>query len=243
MSLMGKCCCGGCTTTATCNCLPSSYQMTFQSFTISTGLGTFTLPAQTVTAYKCCFAYDAGDGYGTVNRIVYRPSLINIGSYTYTNCSPSVTVQIYFLIFFGINLFNANYVNGAYDPCIVSMYYAVFTLFNSPCTICLSTPSVIDANTACHFVGTNENCYDINGNLFSNTFMQDAISSYFDDCACATYNLSNPCCGSYPWLLLDSSTSLMNSQDNQCNLINVNGGLGYGSTFVGSGVPVIFVLS
>jgi len=237
MSLMNAagCCC--CTTTATCNCLPSSYQMTFQSFTVPTGLGTFTLPAQTVTAYKCCFAYDAGDGYGTVNRIVYRPSLINIGSYTYTNCSPSVTVQVYFLIYFGISLFNN------YDPCIVTINYAIFSIYNGSCAVCLSTPSVIDQSTACHFVGTNETCYDTSGNLFLNTFMQDAISSYFDDCACPTYNLSNPCCGGYPWNLLDSTNSNFQSQDYKCDLINVNNGLGYQSSFVGSNVPVVFVLS
>jgi hypothetical protein len=241
MSLMMGACCCGCTTTATCNCLPSSYQMTFQSFTVVLGVGTYTLPAQTVTAYKCCFAYDSGDGYGVQNRIVYRPSLINIGTYLNNNCSPSITVPIYFLIYFGINLNN----NIEYNPCVIEMNYALISpdLDTNTCSLCLITPSVIDANTSCHFVGTNETCYDNNGNLYINTFMQYIGNSYFDDCACPTYNASDTCCVGLQWFAFDSGDTLLHGQDNQCDLINVNGGLGYVSSFVGSGVPVVFVLS
>ena len=240
MSLMkaAGCCC--CTTTATCNCLPSSYQMTFQSFTVVLGVGTYTLPAQTVTAYKCCFAYDSGDGYGVQNRIVYRPSLINIGTYANNNCSPSVTVPIYFLIYFGINL-----INTTYDPCVIQMNYALISpvLDTNTCSLCLITPSVINQSTACHFVGTNETCYDTSGNLYSNTFMQDIGGSYFDDCACPTYDANDICCINLGWFAWDSGNTLLHAQDYKCDLINVNDGLGYVSSFAGSNVPVVFVLS
>ena len=241
MSLMNAagCCC--CTTTATCNCLPSSYQMTFQSFTVHLVLNgnplNFTVPAQTVTAYKCCFTYDLGDGYGVQNRIVYRPSLINIGTYY-----PSR--PLYFAIYFGVNL-----IETLYLPCVVEMQYAIFSpnYHTNTSSFCFNTPSVIDANTACHFVGTNETCYDPSGNLFSNTFMQLTVNSYFDDCACPTYDANDICCGTNPYTIHDLNGDYGFSQDNQCNLINVNKGhtpAGYVSYFYSNTtVSVAFVLS
>ena len=223
MSLMGKCCC--CETTSTCACLPSSIQMTIQTFTYTDSAGSIVIPTQTVTAYQCCFAYDAGDGYGVKNRIVYRPSLINIGSRNDTRCSPTLTVPLYLLIYLGINLFSTNYAS-----CVVEMYWTIFREnYCTPpqsgnCTniLCSPTPSVIDTNTACHFVGTNEICYDSAGNLYLNTFMQDFISSYFDDCACIY--AQNP-----RWTILDENFAKFYKQKHQCDLINVvntNSGLG-----------------
>jgi len=220
MSLMGKCCCGGCSTISTCNCLPSSYQISFPSFTITLYIGTYTVPAQTITAYKCCFTYDANDGQGSVDRIVYRPSLINIGTYTDTNCSPSVTLPVYFAMYLGISLFN----NPATQPCVVDFNFAIFmsSYQGANCTPCYSSPLIIDATNACHFVGTNETCYFLNGNFFQNTFMQFAPHSYFNNCACPTYNALDNCCFANYSPLDNGDSSGNYSQDNQCDLINVN---------------------
>jgi len=241
MSLMnaaGCCCCA----TPICNCLPSSYQMTFQSFTVHLVLNgnplNYTVPAQTVTAYKCCFSYDSGDGYGVQNRIVYRPSLINIGTYY-----PSI--PLYFAIHFGVD---TNYATQ-YNPCVVQVEFVIFSpnYHTNTSSFCFNTPSVINANTACHFVGTNETCYDPDGNLFSNTFMQGAILSYFDDCACPTYDANDICCGYNPYTIHDINGDYGFSQDNRCNLINVNKGHtppGYVLYFyLNTTVSVVFVLS
>jgi len=192
--------------------------MTIQTFTYTDTAGSIVIPTQTVTAYQCCFTYDAGDGYGVKNRIVYRPSLINIGSRNDTRCSPTLIVPVYLLIYLGINLFSANY-----PSCIVEMYWTIFreNYPNPPrsgiCTnfLCSPTPSVIDLATACHFVGTNEVCYKPLTSppiLYINTFMQNFINSYFDDCACA----NNP-----QWTIMDSNFVKFYKQKHNCDLINV----------------------
>ena len=200
MSLfMQKCC------STKCACVPSSYQISISAFTRTfTGYGTYTCPAQTVTAYKCCVNYDAGDGNGALDRIIYRPSLINIGTYTAPGCA--INFPVYLCIEFGIGFFNL-----PIDKCIVDFGVSVFIPMHMglPCTQCISVPSVITANNACHFVGTNEICYDANQNLYTNTFMQESpssgatsygifsYSSYFDDCFCATIPSPRPaidCC-------------------------------------------------
>lgn len=248
MSLMGKCCCDEyCKTTSTCACLPSSIQMTIQTFTHTDGAGTIVIPTQTVTAYKCCFAYDDGEGRGVVNRIVYRPSLIHIGYRNDTRCSPTLIVPVYLLIYLGVHLFDANY-----SSCVVEMYWAIFNAqypephLNGNCTnyMCNLTPSVIDTNTACHFVGTNEICYNYFGNPYLNTFMQDFISSYFDDCASNCIFHLNP-----QWSVSDANFPKFYTQKNQCDLINVantNSGLpptGYMSASLLSGSFLFVVVS
>ena len=245
MSLMGKCCCGGCSTISTCGCLPSSIQISFPTFTITLSIGTYTVPAQTVTAYKCCFTYDANDGQGPADRVVYRPSLINIGTYTDTNCSPSVNLPVYFAMYAGISLFNY----PVLQPCVAEFSFAIFmpTYHSGNCTPCYGSPLVIDATNACHFVGTNETCYHPSGNLFQNTFIQLAPHSYFDNCVCPTYNVLDNCCANIGYQPLDNSDTSIFSQDNQCDLINVNGSSfpqGYVARFVNDpSVVLTFVIS
>jgi len=181
--------------------------------------------------------YDAGDGFGAIDRIVYRPSLINIGTYTAPGCA--INFPVYFCIEFGVGFFNL-----PVEKCVVDFNFAVFIPMHTgfPCTQCTYVPSVITANNACHFVGSNEICYDANLNLYTNTFMQEApssfatsygifsYSSYFDDCSCPT--ITTPlahCCYAtgpvgLPFTELDYGESFFWFVNTVCDLTRVNNG-------------------
>ena len=243
-----------------CACLPSSYQVIISAFTKTVpGYGTYTCPAQTVTAYKCCVNYDAGDGNGPLDRIVYRPSLINIGTYTEPNCN--INFPVYFCIEFGVGFFNL-----PIEKCVVDFSFAVFIPKHDglPCTQCVSVPSIITANNACHFVGANEICYDANLNLYTNTFMQESPSSfataygifsyasYFDDCFCATIPSPLPavdCCSiislmSEPFTELDYGTDFFFSSNTVCDLTRVQNlnGPGYTMPFTQSPFEIVTIV-
>ena len=238
--IIQKCC------STKCACLPSSYQVSISAFTKTvTGYGTYTCPAQTVTAYKCCVNYDAGDGNGPLDRIVYRPSLINIGTYIAPGCA--INFPVYFCIEFGVGFFNL-----PIEKCVVDFSFAVFIPKHTgfACTQCVYVPSVITANNACHFVGANEICYDANLNLYTNTFMQEApssfatsygifsYSSYFDDCACPTITtpLANCCYVSnllgLPFDELDIGGSFFFFLNTVCDLTRVKNVDGPGYTML-----------
>ena len=216
-----------------CDCLPSSYQISISAFTKTfTGYGTYTCPAQTVTAFKCCVNYDTGDGNGPLDRIVYRPSLINIGTYNTVGCA--IDFPVYLCIELGIGFFNL-----PIQKCVIDFGVSVFISKHDglPCTQCISVPSVITASNACHFVGENEICYDATLNLYTNTFMQESpssfataygifsYSSYFDDCFCATIPSPLPaidCCSinvlSKPFTELDYLEDFTGIQGKVCDL-------------------------
>ena len=236
-----------------CACVPSSYQVSISAFTKTfTGYGTYTVPAQTVTAYKCCVNYDSGDGNGAIDRIVYRPSLINIGTYTAPGCA--INFPVYLCIEFGIGFFYL-----PVEKCVVDFNFSVFIPMHTgfSCTQCVSVPSVITANNACHFVGSNEICYDANLALFTNTFIQESAyqsfsyASYFDDCVCPTITipLANCCIFgpfSLPFTVLDFGESFYFLLDTVCDLTRVNNGYAPGYTMRFSqdySVTVTFVIS
>ena len=237
MSLLNSACC-----TNTCACLPSSYQISISTFTITfTGVGTFIVPAQTVTAFKCCVTFDNNDGFGLINRILYRPSLINIGTYTTPGCA--INFPVYLAIVLGIGIFNL-----PPTKCVVDFNFQIFINKHDglACAQCATIPSVITSNNACHFAGTNEICYDANLSLFTNTFFQDtafgyfSYASYFDDCVCGTIPSPLPvidCCSvnvlSIPFIRLDYSYIFSYFLDHICNLTEVhnNNGPGYVTHF------------
>ena len=166
MSLMGKCCCG----CGTCACMPSSITINIPAWSTTSNLVFVSMPATTVTAYKCCFSYDGEP------RFVYRFTSIYMGSFTDNLCSPPLTnVPIYFNCFIGYNIFTS---------CNLEFSALLFrTGFSgTPCVYCVDTPLVINATTVCDKCGTNEVCSR------TNTYMQEFLNSFFanDSCTCAS---------------------------------------------------------
>ena len=157
MSLMtafksGCCCCNN--VVPDCNCLASSISVIIPAWSY----GSYSCPAQTVIAYKCCFTY--GD-----DIFVYRATAINIGS-TYSAIPQCTTFALntYFIFY----IYYSNQINN----CAISVEARIITegsfhnINVSPyCFACLYNPLVIDATTACYGILTNNLC------TFTNTFM------------------------------------------------------------------------
>lgn len=165
MSLMGKCCC----CTGTCACMPSSITITIPAWSTTSAVGFLSMPATTVTAYKCCFSY------GGESRFVYRFTSIYMGSYTDSACTPTLTIPVYFNFFIGYNIFNTS-CNLEFNAGLFHSSYS-----GTPCVFCVNTPLVINATTVCDKCGTNEVCSR------TNTYMENFLSSFFanDSCTCS----------------------------------------------------------
>ena len=203
MSLMnsrGGCCC--CNNTApNCNCLASSVTVDIPAWSY----GSYSCPAQTVIAYKCCFTF------GSQNYFVYRATPINIGT-TVSNLSLCST--------FFLNTYFAFFINYNNIPisnfCKISMKASIIQegSFRSSgtCYTCVDTPLVIDATTACYGMSTNNLC------SYPNMFMStnEQPESWFTN-ATSCGNLQYPDCTNVGVI---SSTNFIGIANTNCSKIN-----------------------
>lgn len=174
MSLMGRICC---TSGAVCNCLPSSFSISFPAWTLTGG---YSITAQTVVAYKCCFTTTPNNQ----NYIVYRINSIYIGTTTVSGC----TTNVYFNFF----ILYPYIVNPGWSCQINCRAYFSYSLPDSAtlpaCNLCSTTRTITEL-TSCdgitndflcgvgnsYFWGTTRNCIScVSGtydNLISSRFL------------------------------------------------------------------------
>lgn len=194
MSLMnsrGACCC--CNNTApNCNCLASSISVDIPAWSY----GSYSCPAQTVIAYKCCFTF--GDSY-----FVYRATAINIGT-TLSNvylCS-TFSLKTYFIFY----ILYANF--AVSDFCKINIQASIITensyRSSGTCFTCVNTPLVINATTACYGMSTNNIC------SFTNTFMTTNQRNVSWFTSATTCDLSFPNCSSD----FEITSSIVSSKSN-----------------------------
>lgn len=187
------CCCCNPAIPATCNCLPSTFLITFPAWTYTrpvgvVAAGTYSLAAQTVLAYKCCFSVD----YPPLqNYMTYRINSINIGTTTWSGCTTNVYLNLWIA-------YPSIAVPGTWSCSVESRIYFSFSFPDSDtlpnCDLC-STPRTITTPTSCDGITNDFLCGLGNSYFWGNTRNCDSCErGTYDDLIGSVYpKLNNVC--------------------------------------------------
>lgn len=168
---MGKACCGT-NHSAMCDCLPSTFLVNIPSYTHSGG---YTLIAQSVLAYKCCYTYQAS------KHIVFRINPINVGTAVNNNCNTPV--------FFNLSLFY-NILEGYTCQIGTTSFISYSAMVNATLPACniYYTARSITAPTACGGISTDNLCGETNNLMQSG---QAGVNLWGSSLSCNAYIFQN----------------------------------------------------
>ena len=167
MNLAPASCCCGCA--INCECLASTYTLSYPAITFtidecvegSCSIVTVTVPATTVTVYRCCYTYEpCGSGGVTTNAVMYRSNPVALDDLQYccpiTGGNQCVTLRAWVVFALAAECtYNCETNTSLFSGWAVSAAVVSEQFDSGTCDVCTDpTPRDISSNACLGFDGS-----------------------------------------------------------------------------------------